>query len=154
MKSTKERGQTADPSATAAVIKSLAEHGKGPDLKPQCSAITRLGARCPNPALPNSGFCFTHDPSLAEQRATGRHRGGLGRRNVIRAQKAMPKDARDVADLLLWALHATATGEINPTILTALSSGARAYLEITRGATLESRFAEIEELLRNQAKAA
>jgi len=121
-------------------------------MNTQCSAITRSGTRCPNRVRTDSDHCFAHDPGLADQRERGRKQGGHGRSNIVRAQKALPKDAQGVADLLLWAMHATANGELHPSILSAVSTGARAYVEVTRGATLEVRFAELEAMLREQAK--
>ncbi len=120
-------------------------------MNAHCSAITKAGTRCPNRVRsPESDHCFAHDPTLAEERERGRKQGGLGRSNVERARKALPRDAQGVADLLLWEMHATANGELHPAILSSISTGARAYVEVTRGATMETQFRELETLLREQ----
>ena len=45
----------------------------------QCTALTKKGTRCPNAAA-ESGFCFTHDPTRAKERAEARKRGGRNKR--------------------------------------------------------------------------
>ena len=45
-----------------------------------------------------------------------------------------------------------ANGDRHPSILSAVSTATRAYVEVTRGATLEVQFAELEAMLREQVK--
>jgi hypothetical protein len=42
----------------------------------KCSGITKEGLACQGKPLPNSSFCFVHDPNTAERRRRYGHRGG------------------------------------------------------------------------------
>ena len=47
----------------------------------RCTAITKAGTRCQNPALGEDAFCWWHSPATAEQRKEARSRGGRARHN-------------------------------------------------------------------------
>lgn len=65
----------------------------------QCKAKTRNGSRCPNPAG-ESGFCFTHDPDRAAERAAARKLGGFNRRTAARISGDEPIKIESLADVL------------------------------------------------------
>ena len=46
-----------------------------------CQSLNANGGPCKSPALP-SGYCYMHDPELAEQAQQARLKGGLNRRVV------------------------------------------------------------------------
>ena len=45
----------------------------------RCTATTKARARCQNPALAESAFCWWHDPALADARREARAKGGRAR---------------------------------------------------------------------------
>jgi hypothetical protein len=64
-----------------------------------CPTPRKDGGQCR--ARPTkSGYCLTHDPDLAGQRAASRQRGGKGKSRMARAQKLIPEDLQ-VLDTLL-----------------------------------------------------
>ena len=44
--------------------------------QPLCRALTKAGARCRAPSLPNYETCLSHTPELADKVAAARRRGG------------------------------------------------------------------------------
>ncbi len=65
----------------------------------QCKAKTRNGSRCPN-AASESGYCFTHDPDRAAERAAARKLGGFNRRTAARVSGDTPIVIESMADVL------------------------------------------------------
>jgi hypothetical protein len=68
-----------------------------------CQALTRSGQPCRCYAVHDGdGFCFTHDPRLAAQRAESRRRGGHARhgRRVTRSDTPPPQ-VRTIDDVLV-----------------------------------------------------
>ena len=45
-------------------------------IQPLCRALTKTGASCRAPSLPNYDTCLSHTPELAEKVAAARRRGG------------------------------------------------------------------------------
>jgi hypothetical protein len=112
----------------------------------RCTATTKLGKRCGGRPI-REGYCYVHHPHYAERNRAGRLKGARSTR-ADRAMKALPSDARGLAELLLGAIQATADGQLNPQVLSAIASGSRAYAEIARASLLEEKFVEVEALLR------
>jgi hypothetical protein len=42
----------------------------------KCTGITRDGERCKGIAIPDSDYCYAHDPDRAEERRRNAHKGG------------------------------------------------------------------------------
>src|SRR4051812_41625149 len=59
----------------------------------RCKARKRDGSPCRMLPRP-SGYCFAHDPSLAEARAEGKRRGGRVSGN--RSSRVLPADTPDI----------------------------------------------------------
>lgn len=67
-----------------------------------CSATTRTGEPC-RAAAGASGYCWSHDPTLAPRRAEARRAGGRarhGRTIGVVGQDVEPVELRSVADVL------------------------------------------------------
>src|SRR5437588_540166 len=82
-------------------------------MQTTCSAVRRDGAPCTAPVLAG-GYCFAHDPALAEKRAAARLAGGKGKANTARAHKRLPADLRGVLGRLLGALAEVASCKADP----------------------------------------
>ena len=114
-------------------------------MQTTCSAVRRDGAPCTAPALAG-GYCFAHDPALAEKRAAARLAGGKGKASAARAHKRLPADLRDVLGRLLTALDETHAGELEPRVASAMSALASAISRIYEVAELEERLEKLEGL--------
>jgi hypothetical protein len=114
-------------------------------MQATCSAARHDGTPCRVPALA-SGYCFAHDPALAEKRAAARVAGGKGKARAARAQKRLPTDLRGVLGRLLTALDETHAGELEPRVASAMSALASAISRIYEVAELEERLEKLEGL--------
>lgn len=65
----------------------------------RCKAKTSKGKPCNVPAG-ESGYCFTHDPDRAAQRAAARKLGGFNRRTAARVSGDEPIKIEGMADVL------------------------------------------------------
>ena len=92
----------------------------------QCiSTLRSTGQRCKGKALPESMFCFSHDPRLAERRAAGNIKGGKNRANLARLQGLVPPRLVSVYDRLEQALADMHAGKLDPRIASAMAQLAR-----------------------------
>lgn len=119
----------------------------------QCTAITKVGIRCPNAPVAGFDKCMAHEPALTERVAEGRYNGGKGKSNAARARKAIPADLRDVGDLLLQAIHDVKTGDLDVGKATAMASLTRAYVTVYEAGLVESRLKDIEARIEAKADA-
>jgi Family of unknown function (DUF5763) len=110
----------------------------------RCNATRRDGQPCTAAAQP-SGFCFFHDPALAEARVRGRHVGGTNRSNIARFQQKAPKEMRDVLDQLLQALEETYGGQLEPRVATAMATLCGAIVRVYELGELAVRVQALEE---------
>ena len=112
-------------------------------MQTTCSAVRRDGAPCTAPVLAG-GYCFAHDPSLAEKRAAARLAGGKGKASTTRAHKRLPADLRSVLGRLLGALDEVHTGTLDPRQATAMSSLAGSIARLYELAESEARLETLE----------
>ena len=112
----------------------------------KCSAIARSGQRCQSAALPDSRYCWVHDPAKVEQRREASRKGGRNRGNRARAQKNLPDamNANEMAGWLSVAFKQVLTGKLEPKVGTALATIAKALLEVHETTELEARLRELE----------
>jgi hypothetical protein len=83
---------------------------------------------------------------LGEQRRAWSAKGGKERSNGARAKRKLAGDLRDLAGvkaMLLAAMEQTKNGEMEPGILTALSTAARAVVAVAGVADFETQLAEM-----------
>jgi hypothetical protein len=112
----------------------------------RCSAIARSGSRCASPVLPESAYCFVHDPAAADRRREASKKGGHARSNAARAAKAMPPalTSDDLLVTLSEAIRKVERGELAPGPANAISSLARAMNSIRETTEIERRLEELE----------
>ena len=116
----------------------------------QCKARKKNGKRCPNPAS-TSGYCFTHDPARATERAAARKLGGFNRRLPVRVSGDEAVKVESMGDVLrlinsvigdLWLLeNSSGRGR-------ALLSAADVAMRALTQDNLEARIAALEEIMR------
>ena len=111
--------------------------------RPSCPAVTRSAAACRGTVL-GSGWCFAHDPGLAEARAAGRAQGGRNRATAARAFAGLPDPVAEILDGLRETFAATRAEEIAPARAQALAAVGRAILSAWDLAVVEDRLDEIE----------
>jgi len=114
-----------------------------------CQATRADGSPCNGRARP-SGFCFSHDPLLAEARTEGATRGGHGRSKAMRLQRMLDARLARISDLLIDAIREVHEGGLAPARAQAMSALASAYLKVFETAELCQRVEELEGLLRGE----
>ena len=116
----------------------------------RCRAANAEGASCQAQPVRPSGYCYWHDPALAEERDRKRREGGSNRSNAKRARRQMPAEPLSNAELAAWLTVSFAKamkGQMAPALLNALSNAAKVMSELTRVSEMEERMAEIERKL-------
>ena len=117
----------------------------------RCAALTKGGGRCQRIASDGSGYCYSHDPAMAEERhrnaqragqAGGRGRPGAGASGELATVKAELRDViADVRDGSLDRGTGAVIGGLYNTLLRSLELQ-RKWFEADE---LERRLAVLEE---------
>jgi len=95
-----------------------------------CQATRADGSACRARALPDSTWCFAHEPSLQGTRATGRRAGGVNKANNVRAEKVLPRDLRPLLGLLVTGMTECRNGTLEPARLSAIAAAAGACVRL------------------------
>jgi hypothetical protein len=113
---------------------------------PTCRATRRDGEPCRAKAGA-SGYCFGHDPDLAQRHEEGRSVGGRNRATAARVGKLLQGDGEivDVLSLLKTALVETYAGALDARAAGALASLSNALVRMHEIGTLELRIKALEE---------
>jgi hypothetical protein len=110
--------------------------------------MTRSGEPCPNSALADRPFCWTHDPLRAVERHDARRRGGLNSHAAARDDPgAEPPRLRSVADvqaIVERELHATLSLSRSVQRSRTVAYLASVALKLIELGELEARVAAIE----------
>jgi Family of unknown function (DUF5763) len=94
-----------------------------------CSATRKDGATCTTPAR-NSGYCFAHDPALAEKRRAAYRSGGRNKSTSKRLDRLTPASLRPVLSKLYAALDGLEDGSVEPRVGTAMASVASVIVRV------------------------
>jgi hypothetical protein len=108
-----------------------------------CSATRKDGSPCTTQARA-SGFCFAHDPELAEKRRAAYSTGGSNKRTSRRIDKLTPASLRPVLDKLFATLDGLEDGTIEPRVGTAMASVAGVICRVYEASDLEMRLKTLE----------
>src|SRR5215203_3231872 len=84
----------------------------------QCAATKRDGTACHGPALGPTGFCWAHDPSVADRRREAARKGAI-HGNQSRALKRKIPDLTNPSELAKFAAQValgTLGGKITPDV--------------------------------------
>jgi hypothetical protein len=107
-----------------------------------CKAVRKNGLPCQAPAGA-SGFCFGHDPELAEARRAGSRRGGQHKTTERRAEKLMPGGLAQIAEILRHTIAGTLQDRIDPRKATAVASLSGVYVRCYQVSVVEAEQAEL-----------
>lgn len=116
-------------------------------MSAKCQAIARSGSQCASPVLPDSTYCWVHDPAAADRRREASKKGGKARSNQARALAQIP-EAMESAELAGWLsllFKNVVSGRIEPRIGTAAATIARVLHEVKTVTELEVRLKELEQ---------
>ena len=112
----------------------------------KCTERLANGKRCKANALRGKRLCFTHDPTIAEQRRSARARGG----RIKRSDREWPVKVRSLDDILILldrTLADTVLQENTSKRSAALVAMARAYSQAIEAHDLEGRLVDVERRL-------
>ena len=111
-----------------------------------CKALRTDGTPCQGTARA-SGYCWAHDPALAEQRKAGAVRGGKNKAKIARLERMMPQDLIPVFTALKASLYKVYQGTLDPRQATAMAAVAGAMCKVLETGELVARLDELEERL-------
>ena len=110
----------------------------------RCKAKIKNGKPCQG-RVRDSGYCFSHDPSLEEQRRTGRVKGGENSSRGARLEKLMPRRLCPVFELLEKAIEDLYEGRLDPRQATAMAALAGAMVKVLQAGELEEMVRKVQE---------
>lgn len=123
----------------------MPEAGRSIPKQPaSCVGTRRDGLGCAAPVRSASGYCFAHDPTMTQERALARQKGGLGRSHAARLQALLPPRLVPIFDRLETALAEVHAGSLDPRVATAMSSLAGAMTKVLSAGEMEERLRELE----------
>jgi len=122
-------------------------------LKQQCEGVKPDGSRCFAAALPDSTFCFFHDPSKATERHEAHAAGG--RQNHMKTlgtgtPDVEIKDCRDVVALLSDTINQVRKGLIDPRIANSVGYLANQVVRVLTQNELEDRIQKLEQAIKRR----
>jgi hypothetical protein len=118
-----------------------------------CSATKQDHSKCQAPALPESEFCFFHDPSKAEKRREAQAQGG--RQNRVKtledsAPDVKVEDSGDAIALISETINQVRKGQIDPRVANSVGYLANILIRAVEQNKLESRIEQLEALVKVQ----
>jgi hypothetical protein len=121
--------------------------------KRTCQAANKAGTTCRAAALPDSDFCFFHDPEHEMERREAQAAGGRQSR-----VKTLPEDApavkiescRDVVAILSETVNQVRRGQVDPRVANAVGYLANVLLKAVEQGDVERRLAELEAAVKGQ----
>jgi hypothetical protein len=113
----------------------------------KCLGLKSDGKPCQSRILTANGYCYAHDPSVVDERALARQRGGRASSKLHRARRLAPPALLEVYETLEAGLREVHTGDLTPASGAAMASIARAMVSVLQAGELEQRLRAIEETL-------
>jgi hypothetical protein len=113
----------------------------------RCLASNAEGEPCQAQPVRPSGYCYWHDPSLAEERDRKRREGGVNRSNRARTKKQLPAQPLSTDELLAYlslAFKGVLAGKVRPNIGNCLGALARSMAQLRETSELEERLSALE----------
>ncbi len=93
-----------------------------PQEERHCPAVRSDGRPCQSTILGPSGYCFSHDPELDQERREARRRGGLSTGRLTRLLRIPPAALAEVYERLEGAIVEVHEGRLDPARATAMAS--------------------------------
>lgn len=94
--------------------------------------------------MPDSPFCFAHDPGLRSKRQDAYAAGGRGKSQAARLTRLMPASLKPVLEKLIDGVGEVHTGTLDPRHASAMASLASAIGRLYEVARLEERLEALE----------
>jgi hypothetical protein len=121
----------------------------------RCKAMKESGEECRTSALPQSGFCYFHDPAKAVERREAQALGG--RQNRIRALDAATPDVKvedcgDVVALISETINQVRKGVIDPRVANSVGYLANVLINAFERDELETRIEKLEALFERRSE--
>ncbi len=111
----------------------------------QCEVVRANGERCKAVALPKRSQCFAHDPENQALATEARRKGGAGRSNAARIQKRLPREVRDIVEIVEAAMGGVLKSTITPSQGHALASLAGAWVRLHELGEMDARLEALEQ---------
>jgi hypothetical protein len=125
------------------------------EAKTPCKAAKPDGSGCQAAALPESEFCFFHDPTKADERRAAQSRGGSQNKLKTLAD-TLPDvkiaDCEDVVEILSETINQVRKGQIDPRVANAVGYLATVLIKAAEQGDLERRISEVEAVLKSRGK--
>ena len=117
-----------------------------------CTSTRADGQPCTARALPDSMFCFAHDPDVREKRLAGNRRGGQAKSNAARAARAWAAIGREIPDADLPAvvkalIFSVRAGAVEPGVATCIANLAKTAVQLHGDLDVERRLQALEDAL-------
>ncbi len=114
-----------------------------------CTSTRTDGQPCTARALPESAYCFAHDPAVRQRRIEGNRRGGQAKSNAARAARQWAAIGREVPDEDLPAvikalIFSVRSGAVEPAVATCIAGLAKTALQLHSDIDLERRIEALE----------
>ncbi len=124
-------------------------------IKRPCQARKPDGSSCQAAALPESEFCFFHDPDRADERQAARSVGGSHNRMKTLAGDAPDikvESCQDVVRLISETINQVRKGDLDPRVANAIGYLANVLIKAAEQGDLEKRIADLEAAVQNKAR--
>lgn len=123
--------------------------------KRQCERLKPDGARCQAAALPDSDFCFFHDPLKEDERREAQAAGGRQNRMKTLGASAPDiavRDCKDVVALLSETINQVRKGIIDPRIANSVGYLANQMVRVLAQNDLEDRIGKLEQVVERRSR--
>ena len=122
-------------------------------IKRPCQVKKPDGSDCQAAALPDSDFCFFHDPDLADERHKANAAGG--RQNRMKTLSADAPDVKvescqDVVRLISETINQVRRGQLDPRVANAIGYLANVLIKAAEQGDMEKRLADLEAVVNRQ----
>ena len=143
----KARGNTGSTEVGKDGMMEKLKAGKRP-----CRAKKPDGSACLTAALPDSDFCFFHDPDRADERREANAAGGRnGRMKTLEgAPDIKVESCQDVVRLLSDTINQVRRGELDPRVANAVGYLANVLIRAAEQGDHEQRIKDLEAVIKRQ----
>lgn len=118
-----------------------------------CKAETKAGEPCRAAAMPESDFCFFHDPEREAERHEAQSAGGRhGRLKTLPESTPDVKveNCTDVVSLISATINQVRRGQVDPRVANAVGYLANVLIRAVEQSEVEQRLAALEAIVNRQ----
>ena len=117
-----------------------------------CAAIKNNGARCRNPVMSASCFCYFHDPTKQIERHEAQQKGGRGNRATVLTEDAadLPLNSvKDIDRLYVHVINLQLRGEITSKEANSIGYNLFQLVKLRASSNIKERIAALEQVHRS-----